>query len=102
CRELGCLENSIKDPKNIPRTRMYKVRYNSYDENAINYARVKYLKGDFDSKKIIKQLANNQIIDTENEMNAWLWYFRNCRKSIKGERFKLIRSIKKAQNYTNQ
>jgi hypothetical protein len=100
CKELGCNDNSMKDP-NTPKTKMYKAKLNSVDETAITYARVKYLPSNFDHRPIVKKLANGEIVSYENEMNAWLWYYKNSRKSLKNERFPLMRSIRKAQKHAD-
>jgi hypothetical protein len=102
CKELGCLETSIKDPKNLPKLRFYKAKHGGVDETAINYARVKFLGNQqFDQKVLYRQLANNIPINYENEMNAWLWYYDNCKKTLSNERYPLMRSIRKAQKHTD-
>jgi hypothetical protein len=101
CKELNCLEPTTRDPKNMPKMRLFKVTIKSFDEGAINYARVKYLNPDFDQKKVLKQLVAGKAISYENEMNAWLWYFKFARKSIVADKHGITRSIRKAQKYIN-
>jgi hypothetical protein len=71
CRELGCVESSIRDPTKVPRVREYSLRYSALESSLINYARVKYLReGDF--KSILKNFHNGEIVSVDNEISATL------------------------------
>lgn len=99
CRELGCLESSIKDPSRIPRIRFYRIRHTNLDQNLINYGRVKFLKGEFNPKKVVKSVLNYIPINYLNEVNAYLWYYVVTSRSAKEDKNTILRSIRKAQYY---
>jgi hypothetical protein len=100
CKELGCLESNLRDPRYMQKVRYYQMTINSIDETAINYARVKYL-DNFDPKEVYKQIMNKEIISYENEISACTWYYKLSRDSVKSETYPLQRSIKKSQKFRN-
>jgi hypothetical protein len=68
CKELNCVEQSIKEPKDVPNPRYKYLSLYSLEDSIINYGRVKYLNEEFDKKNIIKMIANDKIISVQNEL----------------------------------
>jgi hypothetical protein len=79
CRELGCLDSTIKDPLKVPKIRGYSVRLKSVSNDVVMLGRIKYLKGESNYGKILKLLTNDKSISIENEIKAWAFYRSNFR-----------------------
>lgn len=99
CLELGCTEGAIKDPSQIPSVRYSFIKINSLDTTISNYARVKYLNNDFDSKSVLKTILNNIPVSFENEIKAWLYYFNNLISLLQEENVSSFKTILKIQKY---
>ena len=100
CREVGCFDSSVKDPLNIPKIRVYGIRSEEFNTELINYARIKYLKGEINFNKVMRSLKNEKPISIENEIKAFAYYFKhvifNPLQKIPAET--IIRKIQKYRN----
>ena len=101
CRELGCLDSSIKDPLKVPKVKLYSIRYGAVTHDLINFGRIKYIKGDVNIGKIISTLANEKPISFDNEIKAWSYYL-TCVKQAQYSKLSLEKSIYKIQKYRNK
>ncbi len=98
CKEMNCLY----DPNTVEAEKMHKeFRVNTRSMEIckflINYARVKYLKGDFIKKLIMKKLITGNPISFDNEMNAWLFYMRMYMINMVSDNLPINRSIENLQ-----
>jgi len=102
CKELGCVDISIRNPSNLPSTRESTFRNGQINQFLINYGRVKNLKSPFDYKTYLKILSNDKPISFENEVSAWMFYASTVKLSIveKLEMYKQI--VFRAQKYRNK
>ena len=91
CRELGCIDGSIKDPLNIPKMRVFIIKNSGLSQELVNLGRVKFMKGEINNARVIKKILNDQPVSFENEIKAWSFYLSKMldevsipfRKSIK-------------------
>jgi hypothetical protein len=103
CHEVGCVEARVRDPRQLPPSRLYQVSHDGPDESALNYARVKYLNDTItDTKSVIKKLASGEMISHENELTAWAWYYDVCRANTEAQRWPLMNIIKKANYFAKK
>lgn len=102
CKELGCVDQSVKDPSKIPAVKEIYLRLGQINEYLINYGRVKNIKGSFDIKKYVKYIAKEKPISYDNEVSAWMFYLNQFGKLMKGNYDTVERNIYKAQSYRNQ
>lgn len=77
CRELKCVDPRAQDPRQIPSAINYDVRIFQIEESLINFGRVVYLDNDFDKNSILKIFANKGKFSNENELKAWMYYFKS-------------------------
>jgi len=101
CKQLGCIDSTVKHPQNVNRQRKYYIRINKIDGDIMNYARVKYLNEDFDQKVILKTILNEKPISFINEVSAWLFYYSNLIRVMSSEKISVKKSIVKAQEHRN-
>lgn len=101
CRELGCLDSTIKDPLRVPKVRMYPVRKNFTTTELANLGRIKYIRNDANYNKILKLLLNDKIISYDNEIKAWA-YYNSFIKVNQFSKYTLESSVYKAQKYRNR
>jgi len=99
CRELNCVDSTTRDPQRVAKVRPASITYNKVNEDAINYGRIKYLKGDVDGKKVLRILNSGRILNYHNEVAAWLYYFRNINREYSFQKQILKKSIQKTQKY---
>ena len=96
---MGCLDSTIKDPLKIPKVKSYGIKYATEIHELINFGRVKYLKGDINYSKVIKNIINDKPISHENEIKAWTFYYSKIFYTFK---FPLEKTIYKIQKYRNK
>lgn len=81
CRELKCVDPKLilDYQKQIPIERHYQVRVDQINESLINYARVVHLELDntYDEGSILKMFLNNGKFSSNNELKAWVYYFKS-------------------------
>jgi hypothetical protein len=83
CKELGCVESSIREPSKLPKIKEYALRYPSMEASLINYARVKfYNDSNQDVKFVLKQFYNKEMFSYENEISAWTFYYSSVLDSF--------------------
>lgn len=83
CKELNCLESSIKEPSKVPKIKEYKLRYLSMESSLINYARVKFfIDSNKDVKSALKLFYNKEMFSYENEISAWTFYYSSVLESF--------------------
>jgi hypothetical protein len=99
CRDIGCLDLNIRSNKEIPEMIIRNVNYNSFDPNMLYYSKIKYLSSNFDTKQIKRALLHNEIISTDNEIKAWLFYFKSLYLNMKEGNKPIIDILRKIQKY---
>jgi hypothetical protein len=101
-KQIGAIDPSVKDSAAIPKIKTYRIKIHSGDKELINYARVKFLTGEFDNKEVLKKLLKNEPISFNNEMSAWIWYYQQMILTMTRDGHKISKSIKKAQHISNK
>lgn len=108
CGELHCFDNaSASDTSVIPSIRQYTFKYNSFNENLINYAKVKSLKNkDLEKSSyssLLKSIKSNAIISDNHEIASWVYYLQILRGDfISSSKASLKDSIKNGQIYRDK
>lgn len=102
CREIGCFDQKIKSVSQIPKSRPEVLSFHSFNENILNYARIKYYKGKLDAKGIVKKLGMDRQISNINEIAALLFYYNIMRNNLKNEAKNIESAIKEGQILKNR
>lgn len=106
CRELKCLDPklSLENQKQNPIERHYQIRVDQINESLINYARVVHLElGNFhENSSYLKMFINNGKFSSENEVKAWVYYFKSIFKLDTKISDLLGKSIKECQKTRNK
>lgn len=102
CKEIRCFETPIASISKVPNSRSVTLFNTIPEKSLLNYARVKYLQPGFDHKNIIKTVLNNQIISIENEIQAWMFYYKVLKFASREDKAPIISSIRNAQTFRNK
>jgi len=97
CKEIGCFDPRIKMISHIPKIRQELINLQSLNERLLNYGRVRYLKGKFDTKNIIKKLAIDKKISHLNEITALLYYYKILKDNLESKKYVFENIIKDSQ-----
>jgi hypothetical protein len=90
CRDIGCFPTEVKVRSQILRERTELLSLGRLNENLLNYGRIRKLKGNFDYKKIYKNLIKRKFISNSNEISSYLFYFNVLKENIDYESENLI------------
>jgi hypothetical protein len=97
CKEVSCFETAVKEARDINRVKLYELQLGRINSGLINYARVRQLKSNADSRSVIKSLMNQKPINFLNEVSAWLFYHKSILNVMFDGKVSLNKSIKKGQ-----
>jgi hypothetical protein len=76
CKELNCIDPNSEGIRHISSTRMYDAKFDHFDEKLINYGRVVHLDINIDKNSFLKLFLNQGMFNYENEIKAWIYYFK--------------------------
>ena len=102
CKELGCIENSVKKPSDITAPRFISFNFGQVNRILLNYGRVKNLKEKFNYQTYVKILSNSDIISNENEISAWMLYRNKCQELLSPKYHFYETNISEIQKYRNE
>lgn len=103
CKELGCVELSIKDPYSVPPEKFYNFYLNQINDQLLSLAKVRFLtEAEAKDSKTLKSIKTKVPVSFKNEIAAWIYYLNKLRFDTERIKPSYIDSIKETQHFRNE
>ena len=103
CKELGCVDSTIKNPSSLSNQRIIPLQYAKINDNLLNYSKIRSLKTKFNKQSILHSIKSKKIISYENEVCAWAFYITSVKKDFEAFSARSLKdSISNSQVYRDK